>query len=266
MSFVHSNGVRLWYQRAGRGEPVLLIMGSGAAGHVWDMYQTPALRQAGYQTVIFNNRGVAPSDAPGGRYAFAELVDDTRGLIEALGLAPCRIVGTSLGAMIAQELAVTAPHLVRSAVLMATRARSDTLRRALSLADRRLRESGIELPAGFDAIHSVLRMLSPRTFDDEAAVANWLELFELGSGADSPTGQAWIDTDTDRRPRLRGITAPCRVISFTDDVVAPPHLVAEVADAIPDSDLVEIPGCGHLGHLERPELVNAAIVEFFDKH
>jgi pimeloyl-ACP methyl ester carboxylesterase len=38
-----------------------------------------------------------------------------------------------------------------------------------------------------------------------------------------------------------------------------------VADAIPNGDLVEIPGCGHLGHLERPDLVNAAIVEFFDK-
>jgi pimeloyl-ACP methyl ester carboxylesterase len=55
------------------------------------------------------------------------------------------------------------------------------------------------------------------------------------------------------------------VIAFGDDVIAPPHLCAEVADAIPKADLVEIPGCGHLGHLEQPDLVNAAIVEFFDK-
>jgi pimeloyl-ACP methyl ester carboxylesterase len=47
--------------------------------------------------------------------------------------------------------------------------------------------------------------------------------------------------------------------------ITPPHLGAEVAQAIPNCDLVEIPGCGHLGHLERPELVNAAIIEFFDK-
>jgi pimeloyl-ACP methyl ester carboxylesterase len=265
MSYVHSNGIRLWYQRAGHGEPVLLIMGSGAAGHVWDMHQVPALRQAGYQTVIFNNRGIPPSDAPTGKYSLAELVDDTKGLIEALDLGPCRILGTSLGAMIAQELAVTAPDLVRSAVLMATRARSDTLRREQTLADRALLEGGVRLPPRFQAVNSVQQMLSPRTLNDDAAMVNWLELFELSSGAGVASGQAWIDTDTDRRQRLREIAAPCRVIAFGDDVIAPPHLCAEVADAIPKADLVEIPGCGHLGHLEQPDLVNAAIVEFFDK-
>jgi pimeloyl-ACP methyl ester carboxylesterase len=264
MSFVRSNGIRLWYQRAGQGEPVLLVMGSGAAGHVWDMHQAPALRESGYQTVIFNNRGIPPSDAPAGRYSFAELVDDTKGLIEALDIAPCRILGVSLGARIAQELAVAEPHLVRSAVFMASRARSDTLRRALTEADRELLEAGVRLPPRLDAVHSAMRMLSPATLSDDVAMANWLELFELGAGG-GPSGQAWIDTATDLRPRLREITAPCRVIAFADDVVAPPHLVAEVADAIPDCDLVEIPGCGHLGHLERPDLVNAAIIEFFDK-
>jgi pimeloyl-ACP methyl ester carboxylesterase len=39
-----------------------------------------------------------------------------------------------------------------------------------------------------------------------------------------------------------------------------------VAEAIPDCDFVEIPACGHLGHLERPEAVNAAVLEFLDKH
>jgi pimeloyl-ACP methyl ester carboxylesterase len=42
MPYALSNGIRLAYQRSGRGEPVLLIMGSGAAGHVWNMHQTPA--------------------------------------------------------------------------------------------------------------------------------------------------------------------------------------------------------------------------------
>jgi|SRR5690349_15030963 len=265
MSYVHTNRIRLWYQRVGDGEPVLLIQGSGAAGHVWDMHQAPALRQAGYQTVIFNNRGIAPSDAPAGKYSLGDLVQDTKGLIEALNLAPCRILATSLGAMIAQELAVIAPHLVHSMVLMATRARSDVLRRAQTLADHALLESGVHLPARFQAVNSVLQMLSPRTLNDDATLAHWLELFELGAGGNGSPGQMWIDTDADRRRRMREIVAPCRVIAFGDDVITPPHLAAEVADAIPNGDLVEIPGCGHLGHLERPDLVNVAIVEFFDK-
>jgi pimeloyl-ACP methyl ester carboxylesterase len=62
------------------------------------------------------------------------------------------------------------------------------------------------------------------------------------------------------------VTAPCRVIAFADDLVAPPHLAVEVSDCIPECDYVEIQACGHLGYLERPGEVNAAIIEFLDKN
>lgn len=267
MPFVRTNGIRLAYERSGKGEPVLLIMGSGAAGYQWTVHQTPALHRAGYETITFDNRGIPPSDAPPGGYRLADLVADTKGLIEALGLAPCRLVGTSLGSMIAQELAIAEPHLVRAAVLLATRARPDALRRAQAAAERALAESGVRLPPKYLAANSVLRMLSPRTLNDDEAISYWLEIFELARGGDVVApGQAGIDTDGDRRAALRGIVAPCRVIAFSDDVVTPPHLAAEVADAIADCDLVEIPGCGHLGHLERPDQVNEAIAEFLVKH
>ncbi|WP_405620824.1 alpha/beta hydrolase [Streptomyces sp. NBC_01511] len=269
MPYLQSNGIRLAYQHSGRGgRTILLIMGSAAAGYAWDMHQTPALHRAGYATVTFDNRGIAPSDAPPGKYTLADVVADTKGLIEALDLAPCRIVGTSMGSLIAQEIAISDPHLVHSAVLLATRARSDVLRRAQSAADRALLESGIKLPPKYRAVNSVLHMLSPDTLNDEEAVASWLEIFELagGDGETVAAGQQWIDTDQDRRSDLSKITAPCRVITFADDTVTPPRLGAEVADAISNCDLVEIPGCGHLGHLERPEPVNEAIVEFFNKY
>jgi pimeloyl-ACP methyl ester carboxylesterase len=264
MPYVTSNGVRLAYQRSGTGEPVLLIMGSGAAGHVWTLHQTPALNQAGYETIVFDNRGIGASDAPPGMYTLADMVADTKGLIEALDIGPCRIVGTSMGAMIAQELASEAPHLVRSAVLIATRARSDATRRALVEADQALRESGVTLPPKYAAMRTVLEMLSPATLNDDTAASSWLEIFELTGGGSG--GQAGVERTDDRREVLRTITVPCRSIAFTDDLVCPPHLVAEVADAIPECDHVEIPDCGHLGNLERPDVVNAAIIEFFAKY
>ncbi|MDN3359015.1 alpha/beta hydrolase [Actinomadura sp. DC4] len=264
MPFVETNGIRLSYQRTGRGEPVLLIMGSSAAGHVWRMHQTPALERAGYETITFDNRGIPPSDSPGGDYSLAEMVADTRGLIAELAIGPCHVVGASLGAMIAQQLALESPGLVRSAVLLATRARSDAYRRAQSAADRELRESGIRLPSRYQAAKTVLEMLSPTTLDDDDAAAMWLEIFELSGG--TAAGQAAAAEDRgDRRPALRGVGVPCRAIAFADDRVCPPHLVAEVADAIPDCDLVEIPGAGHIGYLERPEPVNAAIIGFLDE-
>ncbi|GAA3089208.1 MULTISPECIES: alpha/beta fold hydrolase [Nonomuraea] len=265
MPFVQANGIRLAYERSGKGEPVLMIMGSSAAGRVWTTYQTPALQRAGYETIVFDNRGIPPSDVPPGRYALADMVADTVGLIEALALGPCRIVGTSLGAMIAQEVAIDRPDLVRCAALIATRGREDVFRRALAVADHALLDSGVTVPPGYAATRSVMEMLSPATLRNDAAVSSWLEIFELAGGAGGG-GQAWVDPVGDRRDRLRSITAPCRVIAFTDDLICPPHLCAEVADGIPDCDYVEIRDCGHMGYLERPEEVNLALIEFLDKH
>ena len=265
MPFVNSNGIRLSYQRFGQGEPVLLIMGSGAAGRVWTMYQTPALNKAGYETVVFDNRGIAPSDAPPGEYTLAEMTADTLGLIQALEIGPCRIVGTSMGSVIAQEIALARPDLVRCAVLMATRARSDATRRMMLAAERSLTASGVTLPPKYEAVRTVLEMLSPTTLNDDDVAAGWLEIFELTAGQSAP-GQQGVDATGDRREALRRVAVPCRAIAFSDDLICPPHLVAEVADTIPDCDYVEIPRCGHLGNLENPDAVNTAIIEFLEKH
>jgi len=266
MPYVFTNGIRLSFERSGRGERVLMIMGQGAAGRVWTLHQTPALARAGYQAITFDNRGIPPSDVPPGKYSLADLVADTKGLIEALDAAPCRIVGASLGSLVAQELAIGWPHLVRCAVLIATKSRSDATRAALGRAERALLESGVKLPSAYQAAMAGLQMLSPSTLNDDPTASLWLETLGVSLGSGGGTGQAWIDTNADRRHALREITAPCRVIGFADDLITPPHLGAEVADAIPDCDFVEIPHCGHSGYLERPEEVNSAILEFLDKN
>jgi pimeloyl-ACP methyl ester carboxylesterase len=265
MAYAFCNGIRLCYERSGRGEMVLLVMGSGAGGKAWSLYQTPALVRDGYQAVTFNNRGVPPSDAPPGKYPLAELVADTRALIEALGAAPCRLVGVSMGALIVQELAIASPHLVQSAVLMATKARSDATRAAYARAWQALAEQNIELPADFAALVTAFQMLSPASLNADASAAMWLEsLCQAGKERVAP-GQHWADLTGDRREALRRVTAPCRVIAFADDLVTPPFLGAEVAEAIPDCDFVEIPRAGHVGYLEQPDEVNAAILEFLKR-
>jgi pimeloyl-ACP methyl ester carboxylesterase len=266
MPYVQANGIRLAYERSGHGERVLLIMGQAAGGNVWTMHQVPALNRAGYQAITFENRGVPPSDVPAGKYSLPDMVGDTAGLIEALDYGPCRLVGTSLGATIATELAISRPDLVTCCVLLAVRARSDATRRALSTGERALTDSGIRLPAVYDAPNSVLQMFSPATLNDDAAVSVWLDIFEMSAARRALAGgQRGIDFTADRRDVLREVPVPCRVIAFSDDLMCPPHLCAEVADAISDCDLIEINSCGHLGYLERPDEVNAAIIEFLDK-
>jgi pimeloyl-ACP methyl ester carboxylesterase len=267
MPYVLTNGIRLAYERHGRGERVLLIMGTAAGGRVWTMHQTPALVRAGYQAITFDNRGVPPSDVPPGRYSLSDMVDDTKGLIEGLQAAPCRVVGVSLGAVILQELAIRWPHLVRCAVLMATKSRSDVAREAHGAAFRALAEHDIGIPKPLRPTLTAFQMLSPKTLDDDQAVSLWLQTFELfADDTATATGQYWVDEASDQRERLATVDVPCRVIAFSDDLVTPPHLGAEVAEAIPDCDYIEVADAGHYGYLERPEEVNPAIIEFLDKH
>jgi pimeloyl-ACP methyl ester carboxylesterase len=242
-------------------------MGSGAGGNVWSMYQVPALNRAGYETITFENRGIPPSEVPPGDYSLDDLVTDTVGLIEVLDAGPCSLVGTSMGAIVAAEVAATRPDLVTCCVLMATRARGDAIRRALSAGERALTEAGIQLPAAYDASMSVLQLFSPVTLNNDAAVSMWLDIFEMSGGRRaSAKGQDGVDLTSDRRDGLRAVSVPCRVIAFSDDLMCPPHMCAEVADAIPDCDYVEISYCGHLGYLERPQEVNTAIIEFLNKN
>ncbi len=78
-----------------------------------------------------------------------------------------------------------------------------------------------------------------------------------------PADPADIAPEGNRLPAYRSITAPALVIGFADDMVLPPHLGREVADAIPNGRYLEIPDTGHLGFIERPQVVNAATLKFF---
>jgi pimeloyl-ACP methyl ester carboxylesterase len=267
MPYISSNGIRLAYERSGSGERVVLIMGQSAGGNVWRMHQVPALNEAGYETITFDNRGVPPSDVPAGDYSFADLVADTEGLIEGLDAGPCRIVGTSLGASIATEVAVSRPDLVTCCVLLAVRARTDAFRAALAAGQRALARSGVSLPPIYLTSMALLEMFSPATLNDEETIPMWLDIYEMSAARrNAASGQHAIDSVSGRDHTLRNVPVPCRVIAFSDDLMSPPHLCAEVADAIPDCDYVEIGACGHLGYLERPDEVNSAIIEFLGKH
>ena len=267
MPNVHVNGIRLAYERTGKGKRVLLIMGQAAGGNVWSMYQVPALIEAGYEAITFDNRGVPPSEVPPGGYSLADLVADTEGLIEALDAGPCRLVGTSLGALVATELAVKRPDLVTCCVAMAIRARADAFRRALSAGESALIRDGVNLPPPYEAPISVLQMFSPATLNDDASISAWLDIYEMsGARRATASGQDAIDLVSDRSDALRAVPVPCRVIGFSDDLMTPAYLCAEAAEVIPDCDYVEIGSCGHLGYLERPDEVNSAMIEFLDKY
>lgn len=259
------NGIPLNYTDTGSGEPLVLVMGTGASGRVWHLHQVSAFVAAGYRVITFDNRGIAPSGGGAEGFTIDDLVADTAGLIEHLELGPCRLVGTSMGAQVVQELALARPELVKQAALLATRGREDALRSAMRAAERELRASALKLPPRHEAIVRALKSLSPRTLNDDVAVQDWLDVFEMSPTlwTDGTRAQLNLGMAESRLAAYRRITVPCLVIGFADDVTLPPHLAREVADAIPSATYEELDGCGHYGYLERPGEVNALLLKFF---
>ncbi|MEE2058926.1 alpha/beta fold hydrolase [Rhodococcus artemisiae] len=257
------NGIPLNYQVKGSGDLVVLIMGTGSPGRVWDLHQVPALVKEGYRVATFDNRGIAPSGESLAGITIDDMVKDTAGLIELLG-GPAHIVGTSMGSRVAQELALARPDLVRKAIFLAGHARMDRFQITLTEGERQLYDSGVELPAKYKAALTAVMNLSPASLADENTARDWLDVFEFSGGRVSPgvRAQLGMDREFDRRAAYRAVRVPCLSVGFADDRMIPSYLTREVADAIPNARYEEVPDAGHYGYLERPEAVNKLLVDF----
>ena len=266
MAEARVNGVRLAYDVHGAGEPVVLVCGTGQPAFSWHAYQVPALTAAGYEVVTFDNRGVEPSEAPPGPYTVQGMAEDAAALIEELGLAPCRVAGLSLGALITQELALARPDLVRAGVMMGTLGRQDAFRRAVTRAWIEFDASGVELPRVCEIVNTAFENFSPHQLSDDAAMAVYLEATASMPAWQGPgrLGQHQADgAYQDRLEALAGIRVPTMVIAFELDMLTASPLCHEVASAIPGCRYVEIPGVGHAGPFENPAEVNTALLQFF---
>ena len=259
------NGTDINYHREGTGPLVVLVMGTGSPGRVWHAHQVPALVRAGFGVVTFDNRGIAPSSESFDSMVLDDLVADTAALIEHLGETRVRVVGTSMGARVTQELALARPDLVSHAVMMATYGRSSAMQKAMAQGERDLYDAGITLPSSYRAAVTAMNNFSPATLRDEQAIGDWLAVLEFSGGGRSAGRRAQIGLEmragSERLAAYRAITATSLVVGFADDRLIPVHLSREVAHAIPGARYEEIPDTGHFGYLERPDVVNKLLVE-----
>ncbi|GAB10711.1 putative hydrolase [Gordonia araii NBRC 100433] len=269
-TLVEFNGITLAYEDSGgAGDLVVMVMGTGSPGRVWKANQAPALVGAGYRVVTFDNRGIAPSSECAEGFSLDDMVADTAALIEYLGDRPAHVVGTSLGARITQELALSRPDLVRSAAMLATYGRSTPLVAAFGAGERALYDQGIELPPDYAAAVTAHLNLSPHTLADDRAARDWLDIIKFSPQRVTPGVRAQLgvhEGEPNRLDAYRAITRPALVVGFADDRTLPEFLAREVAEAIPGAEYAVVEKAGHFGYLEQPARVNELLLEFLAKH
>src|ERR671936_1329119 len=120
MPIAHVNGIDLNYRLEGDGdETIVLVNGLADDLETW-LFQLDALLGAGYRVLRFDNRGVGGSSAPPGPYTTELFAQDTKALVDELGLRDFHLVGVSMGGMIAQEYAIANGPDLRSLTLACT--------------------------------------------------------------------------------------------------------------------------------------------------
>jgi len=119
MPFAQVNGLNLYYERAGAGERLLFISGTGA-----DLRNKPNQMDGplpkNFDMVTYDQRGLGRSDKPDIGYTMADYADDAAALLDHLGWPDAKVIGVSFGGMVAQELILRHPKRVTRLVLACT--------------------------------------------------------------------------------------------------------------------------------------------------
>src|SRR5438132_457239 len=120
MTTANVNGVELNYRLEGDGhETIVLVNGLADDLETWEL-QMPDLLEAGLRVLRFDNRGIGRSGAPAGPYTSRLMADDTKALVDHLGITDFHLLGVSMGGMIAEEYALAYGSDLRSATFGCT--------------------------------------------------------------------------------------------------------------------------------------------------
>jgi pimeloyl-ACP methyl ester carboxylesterase len=268
MPEVTTRDATLAYEVFGEGDPVVLVCGCGQPAVSWQLEIVPALVAAGHQVITFDNRGMAPSSSPTAPYSIGDMVGDTLGLLDHLGLQSVHIAGYSMGGWVAETMAIQHADRVRAAAFIGSCNVATAWEKAITTVERDIARLDPDLPPLFYATET-LRYLPNRDLQNSELVDGWLSM--IGDLPPWPNpgrlGQyeaclAWSN-DVERTKGWATIGVPSLILAFEHDVDSPPACSREAAAQIPGARFVEIPDASHLGVFTHGGAVAQTLIDFF---
>jgi pimeloyl-ACP methyl ester carboxylesterase len=253
MSVIRAGEVELSYERSGSGPPLLMIMGLGGTYSHWDESFLDGLHRD-YELIMYDHRGVGASSRVEEPFTMSQLAEDAAQLLGALELADAHVLGFSMGGMVAQELALSHPELIRALVLASTYSGGEGSQRTRSATFQRLAEAAAagDKEGAVQAAWEV--NVSPAFANDAAAHERFMEIGRRRRVAFAVLGaQVNAITAHDTSARLPSLQAPTLVIHGTADQMVPVENGRMIARLIPGARLEILEGAGHLFFWEAPE-------------
>ncbi|MGD8487315.1 MAG: alpha/beta hydrolase [Chloroflexota bacterium] len=243
---VRANGLSISYTTEGEGPPLLLLHGATSMGiHDWGA-QRPLLR-AEFRLFMPDARGHHRTlyDVRRG-WSRADLVSDALAFADALGLERFHIMGLSMGARTAVELAIAQPQRLLSLVAVSVSLENEP---AASVARRRLD------PAAIERDDPAFAAELERRHDSYQGAGHW---WQLVSAIRDDTLALTAPTPTE----LRRIRLPVLLAYGDRDPWVPLAQAVRIKRQLPDARLLVVPECGHVVEAERPSIFNPAMMQF----
>jgi pimeloyl-ACP methyl ester carboxylesterase len=256
MPLAKLNGVSINYKVEGQGEPLVMVMGFSATRSGW-IRQIPFFRKY-YRVITFDNRGAGKSDKPPGPYSTRMMADDTLGLMDLLGIEKARIMGASMGGMIAQELAINYPQRVMKLILACTYASQDE-----TSGDTLEQAKFLRLTPGEKASAMIGLAFNKPLYRFVFGLLARVQTRLVGtSGNAGIPGQSEACRTHNTLDRLPLITAPTLVIVGTGDRIIKPVSSEVIGGTIPNAKAVRIEGGSHCFSFEMKNEFNREVLNF----
>jgi pimeloyl-ACP methyl ester carboxylesterase len=246
-------GAELHYERAGSGEPLLLIQGMSGTHAAWGR-PFLSLLEEDFECIVFDNRGIGLSGRITEPFTIDELAADTAELLEALEIESAHVLGISMGGMVAQELALAHPERLRSLTLGCTYCGGPGSQLMDPVDFQALAEAMGSGDRGrvFRAMYEL--NLSPGFRAEESRYAAFTEM-----AAAMPVARRTVELQIqailahDTSGRLPGLATPTLVIHGRVDRVLGVANGPQIASLIPDARLELLEDVGHMFWWEQPE-------------
>ncbi len=236
--YLKLNGLNIYYEIHGSGEPLLLLHGGLSHGNAW--HEQVAAFAPHYKLILMDSRGHGRSELGTEQISYTKMTDDVLALLDLLHIERTHLLGWSDGAIIGLHMAIRAPQRLGKLIAFGANYQPSGVREEIGENKR--------FSKFFTDSANDYQTLSPSPDQWQSFLDNIMKMW--ASEPDFSTAQ------------LAGITAEVLVLAgATEEAIKIPHLES-MAKLIPNSTLALMPGTGHFALWEKPAEFNRIVLAF----
>lgn len=239
------NNHSFYYETQGKGHPLVLICGYTLDIHSWAGVRNQLAER--FEIILFDNRGSGKSSGAKHPFTIEDMAKDTWSIIQHLGLKKPHILGTSLGALIAQVIVHQHGSEIGKTVLCSPTLKLLPVSAAALSLPARLRRDGVSTT---HIVEAIMPWIFSNTFmGDHKKVSEWVDRLSASAESQSASDQKMqIDAllKFDSTPWFKSLKNPIFALCGEEDILFPPHDFKKLSN-------VQYKGIPHMGHSLRIE-------------